>query len=52
MTPDEIAALPPDAAIVFLKGEGLRPILAQRISYFQDPEYAGKYVPPSVGLLS
>jgi type IV secretion system protein VirD4 len=39
LLPDEVRRLPRDRELVFVAGE--RPVLAERISYLTDPEFAG-----------
>jgi len=45
MTPDEILSLTEDRQILFISGQNLRPILAQKYPYFTRPEMAGLYLP-------
>tara|TARA_R110000868_G_scaffold262401_2_gene521056 strand:- start:33474 stop:34997 length:1524 start_codon:yes stop_codon:yes gene_type:complete len=41
MTPDEVMRMPQDTEVVFV--QGLKPIMAQKIRYFADPEFKGKF---------
>lgn len=41
MTPDEVMRMPNDTQIVFV--QGAKPILAEKIFYFKDPAFQGKY---------
>lgn len=43
LTPDEVRTLSPDAQLLFLSGQ--RPILAGKLVYFRDREFAGLYDP-------
>lgn len=43
LTPDEIASLPPDVALIIMAGKALRPIKAKRINYYNDPAFEGVY---------
>jgi type IV secretion system protein VirD4 len=44
LTPDEVRNLPQNAQLLFLAGR--RPILAQKLAYFADPEFQGLYDAP------
>ncbi len=41
MTPDEVMRMPNDTQIVFI--QGAKPILAEKVFYFKDPAFQGKY---------
>lgn len=41
MTPDEVMRMPWDSQIIFV--QGCKPILAEKIRYFADPEFKGKF---------
>lgn len=41
MTPDEVRSLPEHAELLFLAGQ--RPIVAQKLRYFDEPEFAGLF---------
>jgi type IV secretion system protein VirD4 len=41
MTPDEIMIMPFDSQLIFV--QGMRPIVAEKIMYFKDPAFAGKF---------
>ena len=41
MTPDEVMRMPNDSQVIFVKGA--RPILAEKIRYYADPEFKGKF---------
>ncbi len=41
MTPDEVMRIPNDTQVVFV--QGVKPILAEKIRYFADSEYKGKF---------
>lgn len=41
MTPDEVMRMPNDSQVIFV--QGCRPILAEKIRYFADPEFKGKF---------
>lgn len=43
MTPDEIMRLPSDLQLLRLQGE--RPMLARKIRYYDDPDFAGLFDP-------
>lgn len=41
MTPDEVMRMPGDSQVIFV--QGCRPILAEKIRYYADPEFKGKF---------
>lgn len=41
MTPDEVMRMPNDTQVIFV--QGVKPILAEKIRYFLDPFFKGKY---------
>jgi type IV secretion system protein VirD4 len=41
MTPDEVMRMPNDAQVIFV--QGCRPVLAEKIRYYADPEFKGKF---------
>lgn len=41
MTPDEVMRLPNDSELVFI--QGTKPCVAEKIRYFADPEFKGKF---------
>ena len=41
MTPDEVMRMPNDTQVIFV--QGVKPILAEKIKYFADPFFKGKY---------
>ena len=41
MTPDEIMVMPFDSQLIFI--QGMRPIVAEKIMYFKDSAFAGKF---------
>lgn len=45
MTADEVLKLPADQVIVMLSGKGEAPYLLNRITYYRDAEYAGRFDP-------
>lgn len=45
LTPDQVLTLPENRALVFLSGLDVRPVMAGRIPYFQNPHAAGAFLP-------
>jgi type IV secretion system protein VirD4 len=45
LTPDEVRNLSPDLELLFLSGQ--RPVLAKKLRYFSDQEFAGRFDPPT-----
>ncbi|PYE90921.1 type IV secretory system conjugative DNA transfer VirD4/TraG family protein, partial [Rhizobium sp. PP-F2F-G38] len=43
MTPDEVRNLPKEVELLFLAGQ--RPIIARKLAYHSDPEFAGAFDP-------
>lgn len=43
LTPDEVRNLPQDTELLFLAGQ--RPIIAKKLRYFEDREFAGRFDP-------
>jgi type IV secretion system protein VirD4 len=43
LTPDEVRVLPQNRELLFLTG--LRPIIAAKLRYYDDPEFAGTFDP-------
>lgn len=43
LTPDEVRNLPPHGQLLFLAGQ--RPIIAGKLTYYSDPEFAGLFDP-------
>lgn len=41
MTPDEVMRLPHDSQLIFVQGQ--KPIVAEKLFYFSDPFFAGKF---------
>lgn len=41
MTPDEVMRMPNDSQVIFM--QGCRPIMAEKIRYYADPEFKGKF---------
>ncbi|MBI1363239.1 MAG: TraM recognition domain-containing protein [Proteobacteria bacterium] len=41
MTPDEIMTMPFDSQLIFV--QGMRPVIAEKIMYFKDPAFVGKF---------
>lgn len=44
LTPDEVRTLPADRQLLFLAGQ--RPVIATKLTYFNDREFAGRFDPP------
>ncbi len=45
MSPNEILALPEDRQILFVSGQNIKPIIANKYPYFTRKEMAGRYLP-------
>ena len=43
LTPDEVRTLSPDRQLLFLAGQ--RPVIAAKLRYYADREFAGRYDP-------
>jgi type IV secretion system protein VirD4 len=43
LTPDEVRTLSPDRQLLFLAGQ--RPVIANKLRYYADREFAGRYDP-------
>ena len=43
LTPDEVRALSPDRQLLFLVGQ--RPVIATKLRYYADHEFAGRFDP-------
>jgi type IV secretion system protein VirD4 len=43
LTPDEVRNLPAKGQLLFLAGQ--RPIFAEKLAYFSDPEFTGMFDP-------
>ena len=43
LTPDEVRTLRPDRQLLFLAGQ--RPIIAAKLRYYDDREFAGRFDP-------
>ncbi|MEO9739325.1 MAG: type IV secretory system conjugative DNA transfer family protein, partial [Lentilitoribacter sp.] len=41
LTPDEVRNLPGHSELIFLAGQ--RPVIAQKLAYFSDPEFKGRF---------
>ena len=41
MTPDEVMRIPFDAQLIFFQGE--KPVIAEKVMYFKDPHFKGKF---------
>ncbi|MET3600104.1 type IV secretory system conjugative DNA transfer family protein [Martelella mangrovi] len=45
MSADEILSMPADKALVFASGYGLRPFMADKVPYYTQSQYAGRFFP-------
>ncbi|MGF0538887.1 type IV secretory system conjugative DNA transfer family protein [Agrobacterium sp. ES01] len=45
MTPDEVLSMPPNKALVWASGYGIRPFFADKVPYYMRSEYAERFFP-------
>src|SRR3546814_7262818 len=50
LTPDEVRTMPANLELLFLAGQ--RPIVATKLAYYADREFAGRFDKPGTGLSS